>query len=197
MDDLNPRFDPNRFHPGRIIARGLANRVERGRGWVRETASTASLHLSGRRLTHGELGMIAWMFGPIPRIQLTRVTGHNFWWPVPNSRAMTPDGNMYFPAADYYPDFSAPDVPVDKRALFMHESTHLYQHYKVGRWLMVEAPFDRNYDYEIAADKPFEAYGIEQQGQMVQDFYLLRHGRRRVGNRYKAGDYAGLLPLRR
>lgn len=61
---------------------------------------------------------------------------------------------------------------------------------------MVSAPFDRNYDYQLEPGKKLRQYGIEQMGQIVQDFYSLRHGRRRRDLSYTLADYADAVPVR-
>ena len=109
---------------------------------------------------------------------------------------MTPDGNIYFHGSDYREDFSLPSVPVERRALFMHESTHLYQHYILGYHLMVSAPFGRKYDYQLEPGKKLRQYGIEQMGSIVEDFYSLHHGRRKSGLSYTLKDYADAVPVR-
>jgi hypothetical protein len=190
-------FDPKRYHPGYVLAAGLADRAARTRVWANEARRTVSLHAVGRRLTHGEFRMLDWMFGRTTNMNRARITGHNFWWPYPNDRAMVPDGNIYFPGEDYRDDFSDPGVDVEKQALFMHEATHLFQYHTLGMWVVTRRLWEGgNYDYVIEPGKPFDQYGIEQMGQIVQDFYLLRHGKRRKKSPYVLADYAGLLPLR-
>ena len=163
---------------------------------LRRFPGEVDMVIRGRTLTRGELAMIRWMFGAIPNIERTRVYPLNFWWPYPNDRAMTPNDNIFFPHQDFRDDFSLLSVDAGLRALFMHEATHLYQHYVLGMWLMLRGPFDRNYDYQLERDKPLRAYGIEQMGQIVEDFYLKRHGRRVLGRTSPLDAYADAVPVR-
>lgn len=78
----------------------------------------------------------------------------------------------------------------------MHESTHLCQHYVLGYHLMISAPFDRNYNYVLKPGQKLRDYGIEQMGSIVEDFYSLRHGRRRRDLFYSLADYADAVPVR-
>lgn len=149
-----------------------------------------------RGLTQGEIAMQRAMFGNTIVAAKVRIYPRNFWWPIPNDRAMTPDGNIYFPSQDFRADFSAGDVPISLKALFMHESTHLYQWYGLGQWVFARGPFDRNYEYELIPGKKFQDYGLEQMGQIVQDYYTIKHGGTVRGKSYSAADYEPILPLR-
>jgi hypothetical protein len=198
MTDFRGQFTPQALLEREL--RGMGNEAQRqidnARNAVGDAAHTAGLHAVGRALTAGELGEIRWMFGTTAGIERARVFPHNFWAPFPNRRAMTPDGNIYFHGDDYREDFSSHAVPLRLRALFLHESTHLYQHYVLGYRLMISGPFDRNYAYELEPGKKLRDYGIEQMGQIVEDFYTLRHGGIVRGKPYSAGHYAEVLPVR-
>ena len=187
-----PKFDPMRQF-GQSVDRGARSAQDR----LSSTAKSVDTHARGRALTQGELGMIRWMFGRVPGVESARVYPYNFWWPYRNDRAMTPRGSMYFPSQDFREDFSSPAVPVALRALFMHESTHLYQTYTLGMWVMAQGLFDRNYRYVLEKGKPLKAYGLEQMGQIVQDFYLLRNGGRPRTRAIRVENFADAVPVRR
>ena len=136
------------------------------------------------------------MFGTEFGFSVARIFAHNFWAPFPNKRAMTPDENMYFHGSEYREDFSLPSVPIQARALFMHEATHLFQKFVFGVHLMINGPFDRDYGYQLKPGKRLWAYGIEQMASIVEDFYLLRHGYRKRGHTNRLEDYADVLPIR-
>lgn len=198
MTDFRSQYSPQALLEREL--RGVANeagrRVDNARQGLIDAGRSAGRHMVGRALTQGELNEIRWMFGTTTGISRARIVPHNFWAPFPNKRAMTPDGNIYFHGSDYREDFSLPSTPVRLRALFMHESTHLYQTYVLGYHLMVSAPFDRNYNYELVPGQKLKDYGIEQMGQIVQDYYLLRHGVAIRDNPYRVEDYADALPVR-
>lgn len=198
MTDFQSQYTPRAMFEREM--RGIGAEAERrldgAKQGIGNAARTAGRHLVGRAMTLGELNEIRWMFGTTAGFDRARIVPHNFWAPFPNRRAMTPDGNIYFHGDDYREDFSAPALSVPLRALFMHESTHLYQTYVLGYHLMVSAPFDRDYDYQLEPGKKLRQYGIEQMGQIVQDFYSLRHGHRRRGLPYTVADYADAVPVR-
>ena len=68
---------------------------------------------------------------------------HRWAWPFPNDRAMSPNGEMYFPGAEYAPDFSSPRENLAKRSVFIHEGAHIYQWYVLHQTVWVRGPFDR------------------------------------------------------
>jgi hypothetical protein len=64
-------------------------------------------------------------------------------------------------------------------------------------WLMLKGPFDRNYGYRLEKGKALRGYGIEQMGQIVQDYYTLRNGGRPRLRGVRPDDYADAVPVRR
>lgn len=86
---------------------------------------------------------------------------------------MTPDGEIYFPAAHYKADFSLALLP--DRAWFVHESAHLYQYYFLHWSVKLRGIVDRNYDYTLDPKKKKD-YGLEAQGDIAEDYYILRQG---------------------
>jgi len=146
-----------------------------------------------RKLTPGEMGMVQAMFATNAGFERARIFPYNYWWPFPNKRAMTPTGDIFFDTPQYRDDYSLPTVPLHLRSLFMHESTHLYQWYVLGQLVIFRGPFDRNYEYVIQPGKKFSDYGLEQMGQIVEDYHTLANGGAVPGK--ALADYAGLLPL--
>ena len=154
------------------------------------------LFLGSRRLTGGETAMLRAMFGADSVWDRVRVHSYNLWWPFPNTRAITPAGSIYFAPSNYRPDYSAADVPLGLKALFMHESTHVYQWYGLGWWVWARGPFDRNYEYQLVPGRPLHEYGLEQMGMIVQHYFTLLRGGH-VPKPYTLADYAPLLPIGR
>lgn len=89
---------------------------------------------------------------------------------------MAPCGHIHFPATSphYRDDFSAADA--GDQGLFIHEMTHVWQAQANGRWYLPlhRHPFCR-YRYELIPGKPFAAYGIEQQAEIVRHAFLTKH----------------------
>lgn len=187
---------PFRIDPMRELALAVEKSVQRGQSRVRGAIKDTDTALRGRSLTPGEIAMIREMFGTMVGFTRARVFPHNFWWPYPNKRAMTPAGDIYFAGVDYRDDYSLSIVSLELRALFMHEATHLYQWYVLGQWVIVRGPFDRNYVYDLTPGKALRDYGLEQMGQIVQDYYTIRNGGAVRNKRYVASDYRDALPVR-
>jgi hypothetical protein len=162
----------------------------------RETAQSAKLHTLGRRLTLGELQMVRAMFGTTQGFVEARIVARNMWWPYPNDRAITPNGIIFFPHQAYRNDYSVATVPLPLRALFMHEATHVYQFNVLKIVVFAVGPFDRNYTYELVEGQALKDYGLEQMGQIVQDFYTISNGGKLAGKRYRPADYAAAVPVR-
>lgn len=175
--------------------------ADRAVGQAQETgkrkAKAADQFVRGRVLTAGERVMVEAMFGPNPGYARALIYPRNFWWPYPNDRAMAPAGNIHFPKQDFQQDFSVAHVPVPLRALFMHEATHLYQWYELKQWVIARGITDREYTYTLEPGKELKDYGLEQMGQIVQDYYRLKHGLSVRSTRYRAQDYEHILPVKR
>ena len=148
---------------------------------------------ANRKLTIGEVALLRSVYAD--KIDYTKVRIHSERWArvFPNDRAMAPNGEAYFPGAEYAADFSSAATPLVKRATFVHEGAHLYQWYGLGRIVWARGPFARNYDYTLIPGQKYEDYGLEQMGMIAQHYYILREGGR-VSN-HQAGDYVGLLPV--
>jgi hypothetical protein len=146
-----------------------------------------------RVLTLGETNMLRGVFGKTISYSSVKVHNHKYIFFDPDDTAMTPNGQIYFSAAHYLADFST--ASLGNRAWFVHEGAHLYQHYGLKWNLIVRAPFDRGYNCTLDPNKPkLSDYGLEQMGDIVQDYYKLRSGGS-ISQAYKLTDYAGILPV--
>ncbi len=122
-----------------------------------------------RHLTVGEQAMVASVFGAA--LDCTPVYICRSWWVLPNY-AFSPNGSIYFNKRNYVADFALQNVAV--RAWFMHEMTHVWQ-VQQGVNVLRRAIMDRRYAYVLAKGAKFAQFGIEQQAQMVQDYYYRKH----------------------
>lgn len=121
-----------------------------------------------RPLTGDEQALVRSVFGnqidlSLPRICISGWILHGY--------AMSPNGNVYFNRADFKEDFSKASLGV--QAWFIHEMTHVWQ-VQQGIQILRRAVLDRRYQYVLQAGKQFLDYGVEQQAQMVQDYFLRR-----------------------
>lgn len=148
-----------------------------------------------RPLTIGEVQLLRSVYAGGITYDKVRVHSERWAFVFPKDRAMAPNGEAYFPGAEYAADFSLPTTPLSKRATFVHEGAHLYQWYGLGRVVWARGPFARNYDYELEPGRAYEDYGLEQMGSIAQDYYTLREGGRIAGP-YTLADYAPMLPVR-
>lgn len=130
-----------------------------------------------RCLTNSERALVAEMFGEALDVDPVRIR-RRCWWPLqPRHVAMAPMGHIHFhPEAPAYRDcFGTGDVAA--QAFFLHEMTHVWQSQTRGRWYLplMRHPFCR-YGYAFVPGRPFAAYGIEQQAEIVAHVHLMRHG---------------------
>lgn len=133
---------------------------------------------TSRPLTAGEIALARTIFGDA--IDYAPVTvRRRKWFPFqPRETAMAPCGHIHFhPRGSLWSeDFAAADIGL--QGLFLHEMTHVWQAQQRGRFYLplMRHPFCR-YAYEYEPGRPFERYGLEQQGEIVRHAHLLRHGR--------------------
>ena len=130
-----------------------------------------------RFMTPGEVELVRSIFGDaIDPSKVRLVKGK--WWPFhPRRAAMAPMGDIWFhpDGGGWSEDFS--EEPLGLQGFFIHEMTHVWQAQKGGRFYLslMRHPFCR-YDYRVEAGKPFAAYGIEQQAEIVKHRFLADHG---------------------
>lgn len=132
---------------------------------------------SARPLTRAEAALTRSVFGDA--VDTDRVTvRRSKWFPFqPRDIVMAPCGHIHFhPRTDLYrDDFDAADLGA--QGLFVHEMTHVWQAQTRGRFYLplMRHPFCR-YRYRFEPGKPFERYGLEQQGELVRHAFLLGRG---------------------
>ena len=130
-----------------------------------------------RALTSGEVELAQTIFGgAIDYSRVRLIKGK--WWPLqPRNAAMAPMGDIYFHPENggWSDDFS--NESLQRQGFFIHEMTHVWQTQKGGRFYLPLArhPFCR-YSYTLRAGKPFSAYGIEQQAEIVRHRFLADRG---------------------
>jgi RHS repeat-associated protein len=160
----------------------------------------------GRGLTSGEKELLKENFGN--SLDPSRIRVHNFGY-LPKMRICTPDGTIYAPGDTYSEDYSKEEVMSNtgtaSRALFIHEATHAYQFQSGVNVALVRVLLpikNANYNYfPFPNNKNFQAYGIEQQAMLVEDYYRVRNGALQVwdGNRDhpapSADSYKKILPF--
>lgn len=130
--------------------------------------------MAERSLTSGEIVLATTVFKK--EISYEKVKIFNSKWTLFQStnRAMAPNGNIYYPEgnSDYSVDFSK-SSNIHSKATFIHELAHVWQHQK-GVNVILKGAFQRDYDYlPLTIKTKFDDLGIEQQAQLIRDYYYL------------------------
>jgi len=145
-----------------------------------------------RALTPGEKTLLTSVYSATITYASVKVHNYKAYFFQPDDTAMTPDGEIYFPAAHYQADFSV--ASVSDRAWFVHEGAHLYQYYFLHWSVKLRGIVDRNYNYTLDPKKRFHDYGLEEQGDIAEDYFTLKQGGT-IARPHKLADYVKILPL--
>jgi hypothetical protein len=142
-----------------------------------------------RPLTPGEIAMASLLFGDA--IDYARVRVHNRpYLPFglqPKNCAMAPNGSIYFHHSCFLPDYSAGDLTA--KHWFMHEMAHVWQH-QLGYPVRLRGAIriGLSYRYELREGARLADYNMEAQGELLADYFVLRH----LGERPKTSRTPGL-----
>jgi len=92
----------------------------------------------------------------------------------PANCAMTPNGHMFFHKSCCLRDFSAGSESA--RHWFMHEMVHVWQH-QLGYPVRLRGAvrIGLSYRYTLAMDKTLADYNMEAQGDLLADYFVLKH----------------------
>jgi hypothetical protein len=129
-----------------------------------------------RLLSAGEIAMASLIFGEA--IDYTRVRVHNRrYLPFglqPKNCAMSPNGSIYFHHSCFLPDYARADVGA--RHWFMHEMAHVWQH-QLGYPVRLRGALRMglSYQYELRAGASLADYDMEAQGELLADYFVLKH----------------------
>ncbi len=128
----------------------------------------AFLVLRSRSLTTAEKQLAASVFGQSLDTSQVKIVAHRL---ILKDYAMSPNGHVYFHLDNWCEDFTARSL--SQQSWLIHELTHVWQ-LQQGIAVLRRALFDRQYSYVLEQGKQFLNYGVEQQAQMVQDYFLKR-----------------------
>ena len=121
-----------------------------------------------RVLTQGECALAQSVFANhLDLTQIHLIAATRMW----RGYAMSPNGMVYFHPSDWVDDFS--QASIQQQSWLIHELTHVWQ-YQQGRAVALRAALNRRYTYDAGLSRPFLQYGMEQQAQIVQDYFLRR-----------------------
>ncbi len=138
------------------------------------------LHGGSRSLLSGEIAFARAVFGDsldyaAVRLRLCALI-------APFADGVTIRNTIFLSRRCYRSDFAAADVAVTLQALLVHELMHVwqFQNLKGYHWLKAGLEhirhFGRVYDYELGSTGPpaLLDYRYEQQGRLLQDYYMLK-----------------------
>lgn len=131
---------------------------------------------TGRALTEGEIRMASLLFGGA--IDYARVRIHDrCYLPFglqPKNCAMTPNGSIYFHRSCFLRDYSRADLPA--KHWFMHEMVHVWQH-QLGYPVRLRGALriGLSYHYELREGATLADYNMEAQGELLADYFVLKH----------------------
>jgi hypothetical protein len=146
-----------------------------------------------RTMAAGEIAMSRLIFKD--SVDYTRVKVHKggFFGRLQSKRtAVTPNGEIYFNPVDFLEDYSG--ASADNQHWFIHEMVHVWQ-YQLGYPVKVYGLFSflANYASVLTPEKRLSDFSMEQQGDIIADYYLLKVARTKRGLRNSR--YADNLPL--
>lgn len=152
-----------------------------------------------RVLTDGEKRLACSVYGVAIKYDAVSIFRKKYIFFQPDNRAMAPDGNIYFAPSDptYEADFSTADKW--KQHTFIHELAHVWQH-QTGVNVVMRGIVEREYTYKLDQHAKLSEFKIEQQGQIVADYFLLKkHNTRTTTSNYRplpsVSDYEKILPF--
>jgi hypothetical protein len=146
-----------------------------------------------RKLTPGELREAKSVFGLSINYDKVIVHEATAYFFQPNGTAITPNGEIYFPPADYKYSFA---TNRSDAAWLIHELTHVWQHQR-GMWVRLRGMANRNYDYgDLSKSKlAFLSQGVEVQASIVGDYYRIKYGLKPVHGTGALSDYERTIPF--
>jgi len=146
------------------------------------SARPDNLLAGSRPLTAGEITLARRVFASSIDYTRVRIHARNYiFWQGANY-IVTPNGQMYLGRnLRRYTDFSTASLSI--QAFFIHEMTHVWQHQcgvnvlfrGIGEQIRHFLGFNQ-YKYRLEPGKPFTAYKLEQQGDIMRDYFLAQMG---------------------
>jgi hypothetical protein len=145
-----------------------------------------------RPLTAGEIAMASLLFRDAIDYRRVRIHARRYIPFQPSNCAMTPNGHLYFHASCFLDDYA--QASVTNRHWFLHEMAHVWQH-QLGYAVRLRGAvrIGLSYDYDLAPGKTLADFNMEAQGDLLADYFALRHLSSSVSMRQPR--YAASLPL--
>lgn len=136
--------------------------------------------------------MAALLFGESIDYGRVRIHARRYMPFQPKNCCMTPNGSMYFHRSCFLPDYSRGNPSAVH--WFQHEMAHVWQH-QLGYAVRLRGAVrvGLSYDYDLAPGKTMADFNMEAQGDLLADYFVLKHLRLRIAMRQQR--YAGSLSL--
>ena len=134
-----------------------------------------------RELTLAEISLAKKVFGESIDYTSVKIYDRKYMPLQPNYSGMTPNGKIYV-AGVYRSDYGSA-LP-DLQGFFIHEMAHVYQHQlkilkpilaAIGETLKHGFNYSKAYQYTLSTKKDLLDYDIEQQAQIVEDYFRIYH----------------------
>ena len=130
-----------------------------------------------RPLSEGEIKLASLLFGDAIDFSRVRIYNRRYMPFQPRNCCMTPNGSMYFHRSCFLPDYARGDAPAIH--WFMHEMVHVWQH-QLGYPVRLRGAFriGLSYGYTLDERSTLEDFNMEAQGDLLADYFVLKHLRR-------------------
>lgn len=136
--------------------------------------------MSERALTPGEINLANRVFKDSLEYSKVKIHNKKYMPFQPDNSGMTPNGEIYAVGARTYASDYALEDPF-LRGFFIHEMAHVWQHQlnilspissAIAESILNLFDYAKAYKYELVAGKDLLKYRIEQQAQIIEDYYL-------------------------
>ena len=137
--------------------------------------------MDGRDLTYNEARLASEIFQFSVEYSRVKIHAHKHRFFQPRNSGMTPDGQIYTHGIAVSQDYAL-DSP-DLQSFFVHEMVHVWQKQNgvlnpvwsaIGNSLRHGFMYSRAYNYNLASGADLLDYRIEQQAQIVEDFFRIK-----------------------
>lgn len=145
-----------------------------------------------RHLTAGEIAIASLLFRDAIDYQRVRVHARRYMPFQPHNCCMTPNGSMYFHRSCFLDDYA--QASATNQHWFIHELAHVWQ-FQLGYAVRLRGAVrvGLSYGYDLARGKTLSDYNMEAQGDLLADYFALKHLNSSASMRQHR--YAGSLPL--
>ncbi|MES2318804.1 MAG: Rhs element Vgr protein [Pseudomonadota bacterium] len=136
--------------------------------------------------------MASLLFGDAIDYKRVRIHARRYMPFQPSNCAMTPNGHLYFHLSCFHDDYA--QASISNQHWFIHEMAHVWQ-YQLGYAVRLRGAVrvGLSYAYDLAPGKTLADYNMEAQGDVLADYFVLRH--HNYPQAMRQPGYAGSLPL--